>query len=307
MGKGKMVLFRLALTAAAMAALAAPAAAWSAEKILFIGNSFTLGAGSPVWKYRADSVTDLNGSGVGGVPALFRIFTEQAGLDYSVSLETVGGTDLAFHLREKAPLIGGRWDHVVLQSYSTVDKDRPGDAAGLVAATQGLARLFTAGNPRASLWLMATWSRADQTYPRSGHWYGKPITAMATDVRAAYDKAAAASPAVRGVIAVGEAWNRAFASGLADANPYDGVARGQINLWTHDDYHASAYGYYLEALMVFAQVTGRDPRSLGAQEKAGVELGFSAEQIGALQSIAFEEAEAERRRPGPRAPARRTR
>ena len=295
MGKAKTILFRMAAVAAAMSALAAPAAAWAAERILFVGNSFTLGAASPVWKYRADSVTDLNRSGVGGVPALFKAFTEQAGLDYAVSLETMGGTDLGFHLRERAALIDAPWDHVVLQSYSTIDKDRPGDARGLIAATRGLARMFTKRNPRAALWLMATWSRADQTYLRGGHWYGKPIGAMAQEVRAAYDKAAAASPAVRGVIAVGEAWNRAFAAGVADPNPYDGIARGQINLWTHDDYHASAHGYYLEALMVFAQVTGRDPRSLGAGEKAGTELGFSAEQIAALQRIAFEEAEAQQR------------
>src|ERR1700761_8697235 len=77
------------------------AGAARAETILFVGNSFTYGANSPVWKYRAGSVTDLNGTGVGGVPALFKLFTQEAGRDYTVSLETVGGRDLGFHLREK--------------------------------------------------------------------------------------------------------------------------------------------------------------------------------------------------------------
>ena len=43
---------------------------------------------------------------------------------------------------------------------------------------------------------MATWSRADQTYPgERAPGPGKPIDAMARDVRAAYDKAAAGVPA----------------------------------------------------------------------------------------------------------------
>ena len=46
----------------------APTSHWhaAAETILFVGNSFTYGAYSPVWKYRAETVTDLNGTGVGG-------------------------------------------------------------------------------------------------------------------------------------------------------------------------------------------------------------------------------------------------
>ncbi len=92
---------RLTTAAAALAALLLPTSAF-AESVLFVGNSFTFGASSPVWKYRAESVSDLNKGGVGGVPALFKTFAEQAGLDYSVSLETVGGTDLEFHLTQKA-------------------------------------------------------------------------------------------------------------------------------------------------------------------------------------------------------------
>ncbi|MDP9413086.1 MAG: SGNH/GDSL hydrolase family protein [Pseudomonadota bacterium] len=288
MSKRWSICHRLTTAAAALAALLLPTSAF-AESVLFVGNSFTFGASSPVWKYRAESVSDLNKGGVGGVPALFKTFAEQAGLDYSVSLETVGGTDLEFHLTQKAQLIDRRWDHVILQSYSTVDKNRPGDPRGLIRSVDKLAGMFRARNPRAAIWLMATWSRADQTYLTSGHWYGKPIGAMAKDVRSAYDEAAAASSLITGVIPVGEAWNRAFDAGIADPDPYDGLARGQVNLWAHDNYHASAFGYYLEALVVFGQLTGRDPRSLGPQETAGYELGFSPEQMTELQKIAFDE------------------
>ncbi|HEY2661990.1 MAG TPA: hypothetical protein VGI79_19880 [Caulobacteraceae bacterium] len=279
----------LALAAVALALSWSPA---DAASILFVGNSFTYGAHAPVWKYRSNSVTDLNGDGVGGVPALFKLFTQEIGLDYAVSLETVGGKDLRFHLENKAALIDRPWDHVILQSYSTLDADKPGDATGLIRDSAVLAKMFHDKNPQADVRLMATWSRADLTYPASAHWHGQPIEAMAQDVRAGYDRAAANSPLINSVIPVGQAWNRAFASGFADPNPYDGISAGQVDLWAYDNYHASTYGYYLEALVVFGAVTGRDPRSLGPGETAASELGVSPAQASAMQQIAQDELEA---------------
>ena len=122
---------------------------------------------------------------------------------------------------------------------------------------------------------MATWSRADQTYPPNGAWAGQPIEVMARDVRAAYDKAARAA-AAKAVIPVGEAWTRAMQTGVADPNPYDGIEAGKVDLWTYDHYHGSAYGYYLEALVIFGSLTGRDPRSLGDTECSAFELGSRA-------------------------------
>ena len=74
--------------------------------VLFIGNSFTYGWGSPVRHYRASTVTDLNNEGIGGVPALFKSFADQAGLDYDVYLETRGGAGMDFHLENKLAIIG---------------------------------------------------------------------------------------------------------------------------------------------------------------------------------------------------------
>ena len=107
-------------------------------------------------------MTDLANEGKGGVPALFKSFTAQAGLDYEVSLETRGGS-------------------------------------------RQLAEFFRGINPEVEMYLMATWSRAGQTYPATDTWSGKPIEAMTRDVRAAYDKAAAGPPGVKAVIPVGEA------------------------------------------------------------------------------------------------------
>jgi hypothetical protein len=277
--------FRSSCVASALLALsAAPAAA---ERILFIGNSFTFGAGSAVRFYRSHTVTDLNDEGIGGMPALFESFTTQAGLDYDVSLETRGGTGLDFHLAEKRGLIDQPWDVVVAHGYSTLDADKPRDPAKLVATATELAAMLRARNRNVRLHLLATWSRADQVYPANGAWAGEPLAKMAADIRTAYDAAGAAARAR--VLPVGEAWNRAIRSGVADANPYDGIDAGKLDLWTYDHYHASTYGYYLEALVVFGGVTGRDPRSLGDGECSAFELGLSRAEARALQQIAFDE------------------
>jgi len=263
--------------------------AQSGASVLFIGNSFTFGYGSPVHYYRADTVTDLNNGGIGGVPALFKSFTTQAGLDYDVSLETQGGAGFEFHVENKLGVIGRRpWDKVVMQGQSTLDLDKPGDPAKLIATSRQLADFLRSRNPNAELYLMATWSRADQTYTQTGAWFGKPIDAMAHDVRIGNDRAAAGA-AIKTVIPVGEAWTRAMQTGVADPNPYDGTDAGKLDLWTYDHYHASTAGYYLEALVVFGTLTGRDPRSLGDNECSGYELGLNTSQVKALQQVAFDQ------------------
>lgn len=254
--------------------------------ILFIGNSFTQGAHSAVRNWRAHTVTDLNNAGYGGVPALFKRFTEQVGLNYHVSLETQGGRSLGFHYDERRQLFDRPWDIVVLQEFSTLDRERPGDPTNYIRDVGRLTSLLKARNRRAEIWLMATWSRADATYRQSGPWSGKPIVAMADDLRRAADRARADTPGVTGVLPVGQAWNEAFATRVADPNPYDGTAYGQLDLWAYDQYHGSVAGYYLEALVVFGRITGIDPMVLGPKETAADELGLSDAQAVALQRVA---------------------
>jgi len=262
----------------------------SAGSILFIGNSFTFAWGSPLRYYRADTVTDMNSLGIGGMPALFKSFTSQAGLDYDVYLETEPGVGVDWHVANRLGVIGKRpFDTVVMHGFSTLDPKKPGDPAVLVSSVRQMADFLREKNPAVDLRLMATWPRADLTYQATGAWYGKPIEAMARDVRTGYDLAAAGTPNVKGVLPVGEAWIRAMQTGVADQNPYDGIDAGKINLWTYDSYHASAYGYYLEALVVFGSITGRDPRSLGDNECSGFELGMSPAQVHALQQVAFDQ------------------
>ncbi len=265
------------------------AGAARAETILFVGNSFTFGALSPVWRYRAGTVTDLNSEGVGGVPALFKLFTDEAGLSYDVSLETHPGIGLDWHWTNGFAKLDKPWDHVVLQSFSTLDRDKPGDPGLLVDYARRWADTFSARNPAVDIRLTATWSRADLTFRTQSPWNGKAIFAMADDLSCGYGQAAKASPRIKGVIEVGQAFSRAIRAGVADANPYAGVPFGQVDLWAWDNYHASAFGYYLEALMLFGAVTGRDPQALGVREQAAVELGFSPQQTLALEQVAHDE------------------
>ena len=281
-------------TVALVAALLLTASPLQARTILFIGNSFTFGANSAVHYYKADTVTDLNaavnGKTVGGVPAIFKAFTKEAGLDYSVSLETVGGKGLDYHVTEKRAVIDKPWDEVVMHGYSTMDQAHPGDPALLIASTKQTADLLRARNPGVKLHLLATWARADQVYPASAPavWKGKPVQQMGRDVMAG-NVAAAKAADIADVIPLGLAFNRAIDTGVAGADPYAGVPAGKINLWAWDSYHASAYGYYLEALMDFSRVTGRDPQSLSDAETVADDLGFSKPQTHALQQIAHDE------------------
>ncbi len=279
--------FTAAIVASLVIALGSTGHA-AGRSILFVGNSFTFGSGSAVRFYRSDTVTDLNNEGIGGVPALFKSFAQQAGIDVDVALETRGGAGLDFHLENKLGVIGRRgWDTVVAHGYSTLDADKPRDAGKLVATATQMGDFLRGRNPQVEYYLMSTWSRADETYPAKGAWAGAPIQQMGKDVRVAYDKAAVAANAK--VIPVGDAWNRAMATGVADSNPYDGIDTGKLNLWTYDNYHASSYGYYLEALVIFGSVTGHDPRSLGDNECSGFELGISTAEVRKLQQIAFDQ------------------
>ena len=273
----------------------------AATSILFIGNSFTFGQGSAVRFHHPETVNDLNNLGIGGVPALFKSFTRQAGLEYEVALETQPGSGLEFHIENRLGQIGRRpWDQVVMQGQSNLDFANPGNPAKLVATSKQIADIFATRNPDVEIFLSATWSRADLIYRSSSPWAGTPVEKMAVDVREGNNQAANADSRITSVNPVGEAWNRAMQTGVADPNPYDGVDVDKMDLWTYDHYHASTFGYYLEALVIFGNVTGIDPRTLGANECSGFELGMSQTQVSALLQVAYDQLASENKvRPAP--------
>jgi hypothetical protein len=110
---------------------------------------------------------------------------------------------------------------------------------------------------------------------------------MGKDIAAAYDIAAKNARAT-GLVPVGLAWNRAMETGVADANPYDGLDANKVDLWAYDHYHASSYGYYLEALMDFGRITGHDPLELKGKDRVAEALGISPAQSTALMQVAHD-------------------
>ena len=273
-----------------------------ARTVLFLGSSFTYGAHSAAQHYHPELVKDLNGPDkygetYAGVPAIFKQFTLEAGLtDYEVSSELVGGKGLEywFTVPETLARINKPWDAVVMHGFSTLDQAHPGDRTLLLSSSKRIAEMFLKANPRAKLYLFATWPRADQTYPEGTPWHGKPIQQMGKDVQAAYEQAVKEESRYAGIVPVGLAWNRAIDSGVADGNPYDGIDANKVDLWAYDHYHGSAYGYYLEALMDFGKLTGHNPLELDGKDRVAEALGISLQQSHALMQVAHDTLEAQK-------------
>jgi hypothetical protein len=232
------------------------------------------------------------------VPALFKEFTKEAGLDYDVSLETVGGKGFDFHMAEKRALLDKPWDVVVGHGFSTMDAEHPGEPALLISSTKQMADMFHAQNPNVKFYLLATWSRADLVLgPKApAPWKGTPIKQMGADVEKGYEAAARnAGSEVAGVIPMGLAWNTAIDQGIATSNPYGDEGALKMNLWAYDSYHASSFGYYLEAALDFGKVTGKDPMMLappisgrGGKDHVAEDLGISPAQARQLLKLAHD-------------------
>ena len=66
-----------------------------------------------------------------------------------------------------------------------------------------------------------------------------------------------------------------------------GVARVTVSrVLNNGENVRSTYGYYLEALTIFAAVTHTDPRELGQGEKAARDLGVDGNTAAKLQEVA---------------------
>ena len=305
------LLLLLTATRPALAQSAAPPA--RPTVILFVGNSFFHGAFQPVLGYNAAAVTDENyrpgpaasrhsyqhgDAPWGGIPGIFKQLTDEAGLRYEVHLEAISGQTLMLHYDSALAVIGQpRWNVVVLHDYSTgpVPARHGGQPARFYTYATRLEQAVHAASPQARVYLYETWSRADQTYPAGKGYSGLPIDSMQADLHRAYYREAAQDPAIAGVAPAGDAWLRAIHEGLADANPYDAAEPGKIDLWAIDHYHPSIYGAYLNACVLLAEITGADPRRLGAREQAAADLGIAPAVAVQLQKLAWQQVRAGRK------------
>ncbi|TFZ04975.1 hypothetical protein [Ramlibacter rhizophilus] len=112
---------------------------------------------------------------------------------------------------------------------------------------------------------------------------------MTADLAAAYAQAALTHPGVRGVVPVGEAFMRAVQAGVAMRNPFEPTPRTVDLWWPEDRFHPSGHGAYLSGLVMFGALTGIDPASFSATERAARALGISAVQALQLQWVASQQ------------------
>jgi hypothetical protein len=258
----------------------------------------------------------------GGVAGIFKALTDQAGLDYEVSHSLRGGATLRGHVLNTNPagwdlranIMSASWDVVVLQGNST---EAIGRAGGFFAQfdfyVRTLQRIIRVGdahsfretqayggtsnatrsipanpnaNPLTAIYLYQTWARPDLTYPEGVPYAGEPLETMTEDVRAAYAQTAVSNGGIDGIVPVGEAFMRAVQDGVATRNPYEPEPRKLDLWWEEDQFHSSVYGSYLSALVMFGSLTGVDPASFGANERAASDLGIAPHDALALQKVA---------------------
>jgi hypothetical protein len=194
-------------------------------------------------------------------------------------------------------------------------------ATGSSATTCNTVRNIAANpnaNPKAKIYLTETWARPDMVYahlatcPNHASPTGSPVpaapstqatlyyqtmAAMTQDLHDSMYGEAAANSHFAGVIGVGDAFQLALDQHLAkSAGFYDSngvftiAASGALmNLWWDDYLHASKYGSYLDALVQFGTITGRDPRSLGLAEIAARDLAIAPADALVLQRIAAQQ------------------
>ncbi|WP_460619324.1 hypothetical protein [Hymenobacter ruber] len=278
--------------------------------ILFVGNSFFHGAKAPVLNYNAAAITDenftpnrqgqrrqmyVNEPGPwGGVPGIFKKLADEAGLNYEVHIEAVSGQTLKFHYDSALAIIRQpRWDRVMMHDLSTgpLPSRHGGQPERFREYATKLEQAIHAANPAARVYFYQTWAGASLTYPPGATYAGLPIDSMTADLHTAYYSLARRNGRIAGVAPAGDAWLRAMHGGVAMSNSY-APEPDKINLWEADHRHPSKWGAYLNACVVFGEMTGRDPQAFGPTEQAAADLGITPAQATALQRVAAEQLKA---------------
>ncbi|KAH7096238.1 hypothetical protein BKA62DRAFT_676052 [Auriculariales sp. MPI-PUGE-AT-0066] len=206
--------------------------------VLFVGSSFTHGNSAPVLNFNSANVTDINETGYGGIPGIFKRIIDDhpdIGNDFNVIIEAVNGTNLAWHAANRAYLFSQmQWNVIVLQEDSTAPLS-PSRGGNIITFSDGVAVI------------MSLIQNA-----RPGPWCFRFARQMQDDLYASiYSQALAHSIQLA---RVGESFMQAVAVGLADSNPYD-TTNATIDLWSSTDhYRPSKCGSYLAALQIFFNI-----------------------------------------------------
>jgi hypothetical protein len=229
----------------------APGSLRAQHRVLFIGNSFTIGSGG------------------GGVPGIFDRLAQAGGHPDPVTvMRAVGGEDFQFHSADattQAAIRSQAWTHVVLQNYSTQPTHlASGSVPNHYAYGSLLYRQVMTNHPATQVVLFETWSRSAAHALITGISSPTSFASTAefqTELRTNYQGLASAlnaayptNPPVV-VAPAGSAWENA--GGLRAAS--DPLF---VPLFASDEYHGNNNGYYLAACVIYAKIYGVSPHGL---------------------------------------------
>jgi len=263
---------------------------------------------------RAESSTEPGP--YGGIPGIFKEFTVEGGVNYDVHIAAISSSSLTALYSDESQLIANpEWNAVVLQELS--DRSIPTSLSGnsssnpnsFCNAVQTIEQGVHASNvnPTASIYLYETWARADETQSyatSSSTTFASAQSTLTTSYHNAYYQAAFNDGKIAGVAPAGDAWLSEINTSSSDMlqNPYGYTYAGAVSpfLWflyvsgqtpsstsasSPDYYHPSIYGAYLNALVLYEEITGLNSTLLG-YESAAQSLGISSAIAAQLQSIA---------------------
>ncbi|WP_269522208.1 DUF4886 domain-containing protein [Coraliomargarita parva] len=248
----------------------------SAEnKVLFLGNSFTLGSG-----------------GARSVPDIFDALANAAGQeDPTTVMAAVGGKDYQYHYENHQAVIASQqWTHVVMQNYST-EPTHIGSVTDHMTYGTLLYGSVMANNPDTNVHLYQTWARSAihslitgtstaTTFESTDEMLGELVTnyqALADALNTDHPT----SPPVK-VDPVGQAWDNAGGN-LHPSDP------NYIDLFTDDEYHGNSLGYYLSACVHYAVIYQDSPMGLyNTAEIAALSLNLDTSEAAFVENIAWQ-------------------
>jgi hypothetical protein len=305
----------------------------SLQHILFVGDSFTHGRYAPVRQYNSGGVQTTTGSALvvdenfgqtgsraelesgpwGGIPGIFAELAVESHLAFDVHIEAISETSLAKNFAAASDVIDQpKWNAVVLQELSTkplpssLTGSTVSDPAGFCSSVATIEKGVHGVAPSASVYLYEPWARADLAQSLSGtpgttgfhDRYESNLETLANANHNAYYSAAAHDGAIKAVAPAGEAWQTAWADGIANSDPFAtstlpllwyGINAVNDPAITAPDFsHPSVDGAYLSGLVLFEQITGTDVRVFGPTEAAAAQLGIPATIAVQLQQIAWQ-------------------
>lgn len=241
------------------------------QKVLMVGNSYTVRNNLSLMLQQMLAETESSGalvtrSASGG----YRLFQH-----LQLALGYYGIQPLREYLVTDPP----DWNHVVLQEQSQISGfyEYQSFFVPTTDAVVSLVNMATKAGARPVFFV--TWGRRDGDYRNP--WLYPDFKTMQSKLNEGYRRFADACPAPPLLAPVGTAFevihDRYVEMGLNPLDPQSNFYR----LYDRDGSHPSRLGSYLSALVIYATITGNDPRDLKY-----VPTGISSDQKDMLQAVA---------------------